>query len=344
MHHIITDAWYNGIFMRETTAIYRAFLQHEASPLPELPFQYADYSSWQHQCIAGDTLERHLVYWRQQLNGPLPMLEIAGDRPRTESRTGRGAKQTVSFARDLLQELRTFSRQRGVTLFMTLVASFKVLLHFYTKQDDVVIGTDVANRNRTEIEGLIGFFVNQLVLRTNLSGDPAFSELLDRVREVTLGAYAHQDLPFDRLVDALKPERNPNYAPFFQIKLVLENTSAGEFELPGLKIDQLETEGGEAKLDLILVLRERAEGLQGWFEYNGDLLDDATVIRFGEYLEVILRGALSSPNSRISELHEALNSLESQRRALEQQQYENAWRESFRTIKPQPVILTPESP
>ena len=344
MHHIVTDAWSNGIFMRETSAIYSAFLQHEASPLPELPVQYADYSSWQHQCIAGDTLERHLAYWRQQLSGPPPMLEIAGDRPRTESKTGRGAKQTVSFAEDLLQELRTFSRQRGVTLFMTLVASFKVLLHFYTKQDDIVIGTDVANRNRTEIEGVIGFFVNQLVLRTNLSGDPTFCELLDRVREVTLGAYAHQDLPFDRLVDALKLERNPNYAPFFQIKLVLENTFAGEFELPGLKIDQLETESGAAKLDLILVLRERAEGLQGWFEYNGDLLDDSTVIRFAEYLEVILRSALSSPNSRIGELQEALTSLESKRRALEQQQFENAWRDSFRTIKPQPVILTPELP
>jgi Non-ribosomal peptide synthetase modules and related proteins len=216
---------------------------------------------------------------------------------------------------------------------MTLVASFKVLLHLYTKENDIVIGTDVANRNRSEIESLIGFFVNQLVLRTDLSGDPTFDELLDRVREVTLGVYAHQELPFDRLVEALKPERNLKYAPFFQIKLVLENTSPGELELPGLKIDPLETESSEAKLDLILVLRERAEGLQGWFEYNSDLYDAATVSRFTEHLEILLRGALASPTSPISELQEAVTS-------LEQQQYEAAWRESFSTIKPQPIIIS----
>jgi amino acid adenylation domain-containing protein len=340
MHHIVTDAWSNEIIMRETSAIYQAFLHDKTSPLPELPVQYADYSSWQHQCLSGEMLEKHLAYWRQQLSGRPPMLELPGDRPRNEAKAGRGAKQTISIPNDLMQELRAFSRQRGVTLFMTLVASFKVLLHFYTKQDDIVIGTDVANRNRTEIEGLIGFFVNQLVLRTNLSGNPAFVELLDRVREVTLGAYAYQDLPFDRLVDALKPERNSNYAPFFQIKLVLENTSAGELELPGVKIDPLETESSEAKLDLILVLRERADGLQGWFEYNGDLFDDSTVARYAEYLELILRNALASPTSRISDFHEAMTSLESKRRELEQQEYENAWREGFKKIKPQPVSLT----
>ena len=342
MHHIVTDAWSNGIFMRETTAIYKAFLQDKPSPLPELPVQYADYSSWQHQCLAGETLQRHLVYWRQRLNGPLPMLVLSGDQPRPESRTFRGAKQIVSFSKELMQELKGFSRQQGVTLFMTLVTSFKVLLHLYTKENDIVIGTDVANRNHTEIEGLIGFFVNQLVLRTNLSGNPTFSELLDRVREVALGAYAHQDLPFDRLVEALKPERNLKYAPFFQIKLVLENTSTGDLELPGVKIDQLETESSEAKLDLILVLRERSEGLQGWFEYNGDLLDASTVTRFAENLEIILRHALSSPTRRISELQEVVTSLESKRHALEQQHYEDTWRESFRTIKPQPILITPE--
>jgi amino acid adenylation domain-containing protein len=342
MHHIVTDAWSNGILMLETSALYNAFVEDKSSPLSELPVQYADYSSWQRECLAGEMLERHLAYWRKQLSAPLPMLELPGDRPRTESRAGRGAKQTMTIPNDLMEELKAFSRQRGVTLFMTLVAAFKVLLHFYTKQDDIVIGTDVANRNRPEIEGLIGFFINQLVLRTDLSGNPTFAELLDRVREVTMGAYAYQDLPFDRLVEALKPERDARYAPFFQIKLVLENTSPGELELAGVRIDPLETDSGAAKLDLILVLRERPDGLQGWFEYNGDLFDDSTVTRFAENLEVVLRNALASPDSRISDLHEAIASLERQRRALEQQEQENAWRESFKAIKPQPVILTPE--
>jgi non-ribosomal peptide synthetase component F len=186
---------------------------------------------------------------------------------------------------------------------------------------------------------LIGFFVNQLVLRTDLSGDPTFSELLDRVRQVMLGAYTHQDLPFDRLVEALKPERNLKYAPFFEVKLVLENTSPVALELPGITIDSLGVDTTEAKLDLILVLRERTEGLEGWFEYNRDLFDPATVIRFGQHFEVLLRRVLVSPDDRISELQEAVTLFDRERRAAEQEQHEKAWREGFKAIKPQPISI-----
>ena len=340
MHHIVTDAWSNGVFMQEASALYNSFLKQQPVFLPELPVQYADFATWQHQLLAGEQLEKHLAYWREQLRGPLPMLELPGDRPRPEIRTFHGARQTVSFAKDLTDELRTFSRERGVTLFMTLVAAFKVLLHHYTKQDDVVIGTDVANRNRTETEGLIGFFVNQLVLRTDLSANPTAGELLERVRNVALGAYTHQDLPFDRLVEALKPERNLKYAPFFEVKLVLENTSPVALSLTGVSIEPLEIETTEAKLDLILVLRERPEGLQGWFEYNRDLFNAATVVRLGEHLELLLRRLLAAPDLRISELQEAIVQSDRERRAQEQQQYESAWRRSFRNIKPQPVTVT----
>ena len=340
MHHIVTDAWSNGVFMREASTLYNSFVKQQPASLPELPVQYADFAAWQHQLLAGEQLEKHLTYWRQQLRGPLPMLELPTDRPRADVRTFHGARQTVGFEKELTDELRTFSRDRGVTLFMTLVAAFKVLLHHYTKQDDVVIGTDVANRNRTETEALIGFFVNQLVLRTDLSENPTFGELLERVRDVALGAYTHQDLPFDRLVEALKPERNLKYAPFFEVKLVLENTSPVALNLTGLTIEPLEIETTEAKLDLILVLRERPEGLQGWFEYNRDLFNAATVVRFGEHLELLLRRLLAAPDVQISDLQEAIAESDRERRAREQQQYESAWRRSFRNIKPQPVTVT----
>lgn len=339
MHHIVTDAWSNGVFMQEASALYKAFLHDQPSPLAELPVQYADFAAWQHQLLAGDPLEQHLAYWRRQLAGPLPMLELPGDRPRPEVRTFHGARQGITFSRELTDELRSFSQQRGVTLFMTLVAAFNVVLRYRTGQNDIVIGTDVANRNHSETEGLIGFFVNQLVLRTDLSGEPTFAELLEQVREVTLGAYTHQDLPFDRLVEALKLERNLKYAPFFEVKLVLENTAAATLELPGLTIESLDVETTEAKLDLILVLRERAEGLQGWFEYNRDLFNPVTVVRFGEQLEVLLRHVLASPGDRLSDLLQALTAFDRERREQEQQRSEKAWRQSFKTIKPQPISI-----
>jgi amino acid adenylation domain-containing protein len=342
MHHIISDAWSNGVVMREVSALYQAFIDNRPSPLLELPVQYADFAVWQRQWLQGEALDMHLAYWKSQLSGNLPMLELPSDRPRPEVRTYNGGKHVVRFSQRLSEELRALSQRNGVTLFMTLLAVFQILLRFYTKQDDIIVGTDVANRNRAETEGLIGFFINQLALRTRVSGNPSFSELLGRVREVTLGAYAHQDLPFDKLVEALKPERSLKYSPFFQVKFVLENVPMTRLELPGLAITPLEIESIGAKLDLTPLLRDGPDGIHGWIEYNRDLFDASTVARFAEYFETLLRQIVDQPEARISELEGPLVELENLRVAREQKERLEAQRNKFKSIKPQTITLPEE--
>ena len=233
VHHIVSDGWSQGVLVREVGALYKAFSEGGESPLGELPVQYADFARLQRNWLAGDVLDKHLDYWRRQLAGPLPILELPADRPRPEVQSFRGATLTAHLPASLSESLNAICRREGVTLFMLLLAAFKVLLHRYTGQDDVVIGAPIANRNRVEIEGLIGFFVNTLVLRTDLSGDPDFRELLARVRKVTLEAYARQDMPFELLVEELQPERDLSRNPLFQVMFQLENTPKEELRCRG---------------------------------------------------------------------------------------------------------------
>ena len=342
MHHIISDAWSNGIIMREVSVLYEAFLHSRPSPLPELLVQYADFACWQRQWLQGEALETHAAFWRARLGDHLPMLELPTDRPRPAVRTFHGAKHTMTFSQELVEELRALSRRNEVTLFMTLLAAFKILLRFHTKQDDIVVGTDAANRSRADTEGLIGFFINQLVLQTNLSGNPSFSELLSRLREVALEAYAHQDLPFDKLVEALRPERSLKYSPFFQVKFVLENTPTTSLELPGLAITPLEVESIGAKLDLTVLLHERSEGITGWIEYNSALFDASTVARMAEYFEILLRHVVDQPAARINDLAGTLVELENRRIVREQQARAESQRKKFQSIKPQAITLREE--
>jgi aspartate racemase len=279
MHHIVSDGWSLGVFMRELTALYEAFSTEKSSSLPELPIQYADFAAWQNEWLVGEVLEVQLNYWKRHLGGQLPVLDLPTDRPRPPVQTYRGARQSLELPKKSSDALKALSQQEGVTLFMTLLAVFQILLYRYTGQEDVIVGSPIANRNRVEVEGLIGFFVNTLVLRTELSGDPSFRELLGRVREVALGAYAHQDLPFEKLVEELQVERDLSRNPLFQVMFVLQNAPISALEFRGLSLTPLEVHNGTAKFDLTLELEESAEGIRGWFEYNTDLFDTLTITR-----------------------------------------------------------------
>ena len=277
MHHIISDGWSVGIFFRELSLLYEAAYQGKRSPLPELPIQYANYAQWQRERLSGATLAELLDYWRKQLAGAPGTMKLPLDKVRPPVQTFHGEIQTFRLGAELTRRLRELSQRRGVTLFMTLLAAFKVLLYRYTAQEDLVVGTPIAGRNRAEIEGLIGFFTNSLVLRTRLNGNPSFDEVLQRVREVTLGAYEHQDLPFEKLVEELQPERSLSHAPLFQVVFSLQNapTMSGSAEDTSEAAPQVHT--STSKFDLTVTAAEVGKTLMGSFEYNTDIFEATTI-------------------------------------------------------------------
>jgi hypothetical protein len=288
MHHIVSDGWSMEIFIRELVSIYTAFCEEQPSPLPELPLQYADFAVWQRQWLQGEVLEKQLSYWKQQLEGTLPVLQLPSDFPRSRVQSFRGDNQTFVIYKDLTQKIKAISQAEGVTLFVILLAVFKVLLYRYTGLEDIIVGSAVANRNRKEIEGLIGFFVNTLVLRSSLKGNPTFREFLQRVKKTTWEAYDHQDLPFEKLVEQLHPERDLSYNPLFQVKFRLENAPQADFKLPGLSLTSLKQTNQTAKLDLSLDIYETSSELVGGFEYNQDLFKAETISRLVKHFNILL--------------------------------------------------------
>ncbi|MCP4656467.1 MAG: non-ribosomal peptide synthetase, partial [bacterium] len=252
VHHVAADGWSMGLLYRELEVLYGAYARGDGPPLPELGIQYADFAIWQRQWLRGEVWESQLGYWRGRLEGMEEVLELPTDRPRPPVQSYCGAVQGATPAPELVAALGKLSRALGTTLFMTLLAAFQALVARYAAQDDVTVGTAVANRNRAETEGLIGFFVNTLLLRTDLHGDPTFRELLDRVREVTLGAYAHQDLPFEKVVEDLQPQRDLSRQPLFQVMFVLQNTPGPPLRLPGPEVRRVPVDNGTAKFDLTL--------------------------------------------------------------------------------------------
>ena len=302
MHHIISDGWSLGLFWRELSALYDAFATGKPSPLPELPIQYADFAVWQRQWLQGEILETQLAYWKGQLAYAPPTLELSTDYAPPPVQTFRGGTHSFELSQTLTEALKALSRQEGVTLFMTLLAAFQLLLYRYTGQDDILVGSPVAGRNRTETEGLIGCFVQTLVLRTDLAGNPSCRELLRRVREVALGAYAHQDLPFEQLVEELQPARDLSRNPLFQVMLVLQNVPTSVVVLPGLTVSPVEVESGTAKFDLSLGLREELERLSGGFEYNSDLFESSTIARMATHFQTLLESLVTHPDQRLSDV------------------------------------------
>ncbi|HEX3131499.1 MAG TPA: amino acid adenylation domain-containing protein, partial [Thermoanaerobaculia bacterium] len=298
-HHIVSDGWSIGVLLRELTALY------VGASLPGLPVQYADFAAWQRQWLRGEVLERQLGWWREHLAGAPPVLELPADRPRPPAPSGRGGRFPVALPAALLDGrdgVQTLARRCGATPFMVLLAAFQALLGRLADRDDVPVGTPIAGRGRSETEGMIGFFVNTLVLRADLSGNPAFQDLLGRTREILLGAYAHQDLPFEKLVEELHPERSLAHSPLFQVMFILQNAPVESLDLPGVTVTPAIPDTGTAKFDLRLALTETAEGLAGSVLYNLDLFDEATAKRLAGHYERLLAAAVADPAAHLSDL------------------------------------------
>ncbi|HEX8145176.1 MAG TPA: condensation domain-containing protein [Pyrinomonadaceae bacterium] len=303
MHHIISDGWSLGVFSREMTILYNAFSAGEASPLDELPIQYADFACRQRQWLQGATLESLLSYWKQQLARAPGPLELPTDRPRPPVMTFKGAHKSFTLSPTLSESLKELSRREGVTLFMTLLSAYATLLYRYTGQEDIFIGNNIAGRNRAEIAGLIGVFVNTLVIRIDLSGNPSFRELLGRVRKAALAAYDHQDLPFEKLVQELQPEFNLKHAPLAQVGFSMRNMPIPRLEFLGLTVSHMEIETGTARTDLVLFIEDGLQdegGRQGVIEYNTDLFDSDTIDRMLERLEMVLTTMAADAEQRVN--------------------------------------------
>jgi amino acid adenylation domain-containing protein len=338
IHHIVSDDWSMGVLLGELSALYDAFSRGEGSPLPELAVQYADYAAWQRQWLQGEVLEERLAYWRRKLSGRLPVLRLPFGRPRPAQPGYGGARQSFTLPAPLARSLGELGRAEGATLFMVLLAAFQTLLHRYTGEEDVAVGTDVANRSRVDTEALIGFFVNVLVLRTDLGGDPTFRELLRRVREVALGAFTHQDVPFDRLVEELQPDRGSR-TPFFQYLLVLQNARRRRLDLSGLELESLELDNGTAKFDLVLVLLETDQGLTGIWNYSTDLFDAQSISRLTGHLTTLLESIVAQPDARLGQL-EFLPAREREQEAMEKKQRKQADLAKFMNVQPKAVQLS----
>ena len=301
-HHIVCDGWSLGIFYRELTALYDAFSQGRCSPLPELTGDFGSFAYWQREHLQGEAFEKQLGFWKRQLDGARTTLDLTTDRPRPPVQTYNGAVKYFTLSGRLSARLAQLSRDENVTQFMLLLAVLQTLLHRYTGQDDILIGSPVSGRPRVETENLIAIFLNTLVLRGDLSGDPTFHELLKRVRTTALDAFAHQDLPFEKLMDVLQPERDLSRPPLFQVMFVLQNEPLRPLELAGLKLTPLPLHSGTAKFDLMFSMEESAGSLHGFVEYNSGLFDESTIGRLLGHFQTLLEGVVANPEQRLSQL------------------------------------------
>ncbi|NBD14551.1 condensation domain-containing protein, partial [Corallococcus silvisoli] len=299
MHHIVSDGWSLGVLVREVSTLYAAFAEGRPSPLPELSVQYLDFAVWQRQELQGAVLQREVDYWKQKLSGASPVLELPTDHPRPAVRGNAGATQVFHWPRSLAEGLRELAKREGASLYMVLLAGWQALLSRYSGQKDISVGSPIAGRVRPEVEGLIGFFVNTLVLRTQLEDGLSFRGLLKQVRETVLEAQDHQQLPFEKLVEALQPQRDRSHTPLFQTLLALQNVPVGEARLPGMSLKPVALEGRTSKFDLSVFFMETADGLSGGLEYSTELFESATVRRMVEHLRVLLEGVLAHPETRV---------------------------------------------
>ena len=306
LHHIVSDAWSVAVLGRELTAIHAAFAAGLPSPLPELPLQYADYARDQRARLQGAVLDEQVDWWRERLAGAPEVVEIPPDRPRLAARRFRGGALNRRLPRELSERVARLCRERSVTPFMALLAAFEVLLHARSGQTDLIVGIDIANRNPPETEVLLGFFVNQLVFRVDTGGDPVWTELLDRVRETAAGAFAHQDVPFERLVEELRPQRSLARNPLFQVMFGLYNVPEASAELDGVEVAPFELAGGAAVFDISLYLSETADGLSAMLRYDADLYEPVTAERLLDDFETVVRRVLDAPEERLSALVEHL--------------------------------------
>jgi amino acid adenylation domain-containing protein len=301
-HHIVFDAWSSGIFLKELSVVYGAFSNNTQLSLNALPIQYADFAVWQRHLMQGEAMQEQLTYWKKHLEGAPPICELPSDRLRPPLQTFCGARQLTKLPQSLSKDLRELSNREEATLFMTLLATFKILLYRYTGNPDIIIGSPVANRTTVESESLIGFFVNNLVIRTNCSGNPSFRELLKRVRQTTREALNHQDLPFEKLVEEIRPERTLTHSPIFQIMFAFQNVPKSPISLPSLDISRIDVNNDTAKFDLILFMDDTEDGLRGTLEFNTDLFEEQTAARLLAHYQNLLSSIVVNPLRRIEEL------------------------------------------
>ncbi|MFN6479635.1 condensation domain-containing protein [Nostoc sp. DedQUE07] len=342
MHHIVSDGWSIGLLIKEVTALYEAFCKGQPSPLSELPIQYADFAAWQQNWLQGEVLNTLLTYWKKQLGDNLPVLQLPIIRQPSEMKTSQEERQNFILSKTLSQAIKKLGDSVGTTLFMTLLGAFKVLLYWYTGDIDIVVGTDIANRNRIEIENLIGFFVNQLVLRTNLSENPTFSDLLQRVRKVCLEAYAHQDLPFEKLVSALNPKRDFNQTPLFQVKFILQNAPIHSLELSDLTLTSLDLENQIASVDLLLELTDTNQGIVGLFKYNKDRFDASSITRLINNFKTILSQIIIEPTMSLNQLEEMIIKSDKEYQLSEERKRKEKSQQKLSTIKRKAIAIEVE--
>ncbi len=335
MHHIVSDAWSMGLLTRELTTLYEAHATGRPWRLPELSIQYVDFAHWQRQWLTGEVLAEQLAYWRKQLGGELPALRLPAG---AEGGLARGASHGFVFSRAQAEAIKSLSRSEGTTLFMTLLAAFDVVLSCYTGETDVVIGASVAARTNSEVESLIGFFVNPLVLRANLSGDPSFSEVLRRVREVTLDAYTHQDVPFDKIVEELRPDRAAVDNPLFQVNFSLDNTRHETIELPGLTFTSFPFGYESTRFSIIIALADSDEGVAGSLDYDARLFDADTIARLVEHYTSLLHYVPSQPDTRLSEFANMFAQADRQREEARREEFKNARRRRLRDVKSKAAV------
>lgn len=342
VHHIVFDGWSRSLLIREVVTIYSAFAAGRPSPLPELPVQYADFARWQRAWSEGPEAEAQLDYWRRKLAG-LPELRLPADRPAVAAASFRGETRTFDWPAGLAAGVQEMARTAGATPFIVLLAAFKLVLVDWTGQSDVAVGTDVAGRGRLETEDLVGFFINQLVLRTDLGGDPAFDEVVARVRRTAREAYEHQELPFDRLVKEIAPNRGLDRLPLFQVKLIYQARAGDPPAVPGLEVSPLAIDSGAAQLDLTVSIHELRQGLGGWVNYSTDRFERATVEDLLWRYATLLDLALDEPTAVASRLFERLREAERARRAERAELRAAARRERWSGRRRQPASSIPEA-
>ncbi|MHC5762855.1 condensation domain-containing protein [Nostoc sp.] len=342
MHHIVSDGWSIGLLIKEVTALYEAFCKGQPSPLSELPIQYADFAAWQQNWLQGEVLNTLLTYWKKQLGDNLPVLQLPKNYRSSEVKTSQEERQSLILSKTLSQAIKKLGDSVGTTLFMTLLGAFKVLLSWYTGDKDIVVGTDIANRNRIEVENLIGFFVNQLVLRTDLFGNPAFSDFLQRVRKVCLEAYAHQDLPFEKLVSALNPKRDLNQTPLFQVKFILQNAPIHSLEVSNLTLASLDLENPVGRVDLLLELTDTEQGIVGLLKYNKDLFDTSSIARLLNAFETILSQIVVEPAINLNQLEKIVIISDKEYQLSEERKRKEKYQQKLSIIKRKVIGISTE--
>ncbi|MEW6735924.1 MAG: condensation domain-containing protein, partial [Acidobacteriota bacterium] len=329
-----------GVFVREMALLYEVYVRGAESPLPPLPIQYADFAVWQREWLQGEVLEPLLGYWRGRLGGELPVLKLPNDRPRLAVQSYRGGRQMFQLSQELSGQLRNLSNKENATLFMTLLTVFQILLYRYSGQDEILVGTNVANRNHKEIENVIGFFVNTLVLRGNISGNPTFRELLSRVRVLTLEAFAHLDVPFEQLVEALHPERRSNHTPLFQVMFTLQTASSSSLKLLGLTLNPVDIEEETSPFDLTMSIIDSTPGpIIGALRYNADIFELTTIKRMLSHYETLLESVVIAPDTRIDIL-EMLSEAERVEQAKKREERRESKVKKLMGIKPKPVTVS----